>query len=227
MRGALVGILFLFVFVFLAVFAHSKDTVTIEGESMEFRNKGMLTVYRNGVLIRKGGNWLKALEAVANEDTGELLIEGDITARYTTEKGDVVKIGASAARYNRDYSRGVLYGDPFIIVENKERPDGNIKMRAEKIEMREDEGLIKAEGNVYMSNPTIDIWSEKASYNQETGIMTLEGGNPFIVSIEDGVVNYHRSDEITILTDEGKIIFNNKVRSIVWGRKDASGKKSK
>lgn len=206
----------------------SKDTVSIKGESMEFRSKGLLTVYRNGVVIRRGSDWVKAREAVSNEKTGEILIEGKITAYYLSEKGDVIRATASRARYNKEHNRGVLYGNPEITVENAEKGDGNLKISADIIEMDERKGLMEAGGGVHLSNVTMDVWSERAVYEQEEGKIVFTGGDPFIVSIEDGVLDYYQSETITVLTEEQTVIFNNRVKNLVWGgSKDAAGKRTK
>ncbi|MFH1282944.1 MAG: LptA/OstA family protein [bacterium] len=212
------------------LFLHAKEEekAVITGNNMEFRHKGMLTIYKDGVLMKKGKSWLKASEAIYNEETEEIIIEGNIRIFFVQEEGDVIEAFGSSARYDRSSQQGTLYGFPKAIIRGSGEDADALFLYADEIKFYEKKGYVKALGNVYLANSNMDIWSDRAEYDQKKEVVVMTGDKPLIVMIDDSGVNYFNSDKITILLNTETLLLDRSVEGIVWGgKKSASSGKIK
>jgi lipopolysaccharide assembly outer membrane protein LptD (OstA) len=199
---------------------------------LEFRQKGQLTIYRNGVLVKKGEDWMKASEAVSNENTGEIILDGAITAYYLTDTHDEVFLRARSARYNKNTRTGLLYGDAKAIMKHSSN-EGRLDIAtiyADKVYIDEKHGTFEARSRVYITNAEADMWADRAVYNRTVKTLTISEGAPFIAILDrqdnsSGGVSIYESDRITVLTESKEIIFDGRVKNIVWGSMPNAGSK--
>jgi lipopolysaccharide export system protein LptA len=194
-----------------------KDTIEITGETMEFRNKGTLTLYKDGVKITGDGYRVNAREAVADEKSGDVMIEGNIVAYYENAKGDKLKASAYGTRYNRNSRIGVLYGNPKMEIQSKEKEGEKVMVYADRITIYEKSDRVEAAGNVYVSNYALDVWADTGVYDQSLRELLLTGTNPFVAMVGEGSLDYFNSEKILVSIAGEKLSFDNNVKSILWG----------
>jgi len=197
------------------------DRVIIRGATMEFRHEGAVTVYADGVVVRTGGNRLSAREAVVNDRTREVMIEGEVAISWAGTGAERIRILARRARYDRDTGRGIITGSPVLyVVDESSGAAAEMDMRADVMELDDPARRVHARGGVYISTPYFDAWSDAAEYDAAAGTLVLRGGPPALVYAADDVFSFFESDEITVYIATERVAFYSRARASVWGAAD-------
>ena len=154
------------------------EPVRIKGRKTELRNKGVLAVYTDGVEVIRGKSSLNARRAAANEETSQVLADGDVRGRYFAENGDMVEFESASVRYDKNKSTGFLYGGIKATLKPAEDPENIYYLESDEIVVYEDKGVIEALKNVYLSGREMDVWAQKALYDSDKNLSLIHISEP-------------------------------------------------
>lgn len=225
--GMTVEILTFFLFfypklIFSAQPAASVVPVLIEGQEMEIKQKGAVTVFKGAVKLTYGENIMTADEMTDYREQGKVTANGNIYAQIkSAEKQDLLKIYGQKAWFDKNKSAGEISENVKVIYSTSSTSlPLQLQANSVKFWIKPEEKSFQATGEVVFRQDNYQAFSEEAWFYEKERKLVLSGDRPQITQKNDknsrtdplrSEASY-AAEQIVIFLDEKRVILEKEVK---------------
>ncbi|MFH1258919.1 MAG: LptA/OstA family protein [Elusimicrobiota bacterium] len=198
------------------IFSAVSAPVHLQGDEMEIRQKGAITVFKGSVKLTYAESVFNADEMIDYNKQNRVEASGNIYSEIKNkERQELLKIYAQKAWVDKNRGEGEMI-DKVVVIYSTSPVNVPVQLNAKTVKFwlqPADQKKLYASGEVEFTQGEYRAYSEQAWFYEKERKMVLTGNRPRIVEKDDkNSSSEYSAEQITIFLDEKKIVLEKDVK---------------